>query len=90
MLREFLTFFPKSQARKILTEKGTDYAGEFVKLSKAEGRGNYSTLSYTNASVAERELPCLRKIPHTHMEEHRRMYIHNLSPFFTTLIARKK
>ena len=44
----------KNRPRKVWVDKGTEFAGEFKKLCKAEGIQIYSTMSETKAALAER------------------------------------
>ena len=45
---------------KICVDKGTEFAGEFKKLCKAEGIQIYSTMSETKAAFAERTIRSLK------------------------------
>ena len=54
-VRAFLTMITKKfRTEKIWFYNGTEFAGEFKKLCKAEGRKIYSTISQTKAAFAER------------------------------------
>ena len=47
--RAFLTMITeKKQRKQIWVDKGTEFAGEFKKISKAEGTQIYCTMSETN------------------------------------------
>ena len=50
------TITKKNRPRKIWGEKGTEFAGEFKNLCKAEGIQIYSTMSETKAAFAERTI----------------------------------
>ena len=53
-VRAFLTMITKkSRPKKIWFDKGTEFAGEFKKLCKAEGIQIHSTMSETKAAFAE-------------------------------------
>ena len=69
--------------------KGTEFAGEFKKLCKAEGIQIYSTMSETKAAFAERTIRCLQKILYRYMEDNGYKYNHKLTHFVTTLNSRK-
>ena len=59
----FLTMITKKiRPKKIWVDKGTEVAGEFKKLCKAEGIQNYSTMSETRAELAERTIRSLKNI----------------------------
>ena len=79
----------KNRPKKIWVDKGTEFAGEFKKLCKAEGKQFYSTLSETKAAFAERTIRSLTNILYRYMEDNRYKYIHKLSPFVTTLNSRR-
>ena len=54
-VRAFLTMIAKKEStQKNWVDKGTEFAGEFKELGKAEGIQIYSTMSETKASLAER------------------------------------
>ena len=60
-VREFLTMITKkNRPEKIWVDKGTDFAGAFKKLCKAEGMQFYSTMSETKAAFAERTIRSLK------------------------------
>ena len=59
----FLTMITKkNRPKKNWVDKGTEFAGEFKKLCKAEGIQNYPTLSETKAAFAERTIRSLKNI----------------------------
>ena len=64
---------------------GTEFAGEFKKLCKAEGKEIYPTMSETKAAFAERTIRSVKKILYRYMENIGYMYIHNLTQVVTTL-----
>ena len=79
----------KKRFKKFWVDKGTEFAGEFKKLCKAEGVQIYSTMSETKASFAERTIRSLRIILYRYMENNGYKYIHKLTQFVTTLNSRK-
>ena len=67
-VRAFLSMIiKKNRPKKIWVDKGTDFAGEFKKLCKAEGVQTYSTMSETEAAFAERTIRSLKNILHRYM-----------------------
>ena len=61
-IRAFLTMIAKKNRPKhFWVDKGTEFAGEFKKLRKAEGIQLYSTMSETKAAFAERTIRSLKK-----------------------------
>ena len=66
----FLPFrlrFKKSRPKKWV-DKGTEFAGEFKKLCKADGIQNYTRMSETKAAFAERTIRSLKNILYRYME----------------------
>ena len=56
-VREILTkITKKNRTTNFWVDKATEFAGEFIKLCKAEGTEIYSTISETKAPFAERTL----------------------------------
>ena len=85
-VRAFLTMITKkNRPKKIWVDKGTEFAGEFKKLCKAEGTQIYSTMSETKAAYAERTIRYLKNILHRYMEDNVYKYIHKLTQFVKTL-----
>ena len=76
-------------SKKIWVDRGTEFAGEFKRLSKAEGIQIYSTMSDTKAVFAERTIRSLRNIVYRYMEDNGYKYIHKLTQFVTTLNSRR-
>ena len=74
---------------KIWVDRGTEVAGEFKKLCKAEGIQIYSTMSETKAAFAERTIRSLKNILYRYMEDNGYKYIHKLTQFVTTLNSRR-
>ena len=73
----FLTMIAKqNRPKKIWVDKGTEFAGEFKKLCKAEGIQFYSTMSETKAAFAERTIRSLKNILYRYMEGNGYKYIH--------------
>ena len=77
----------KNRPKKIWVDKGTEFAGEFKKLCKAEGIQIYSTMSETKAAFAERTKRSLKSILYRYMEDNGYKYIHKLTQFVKTLIS---
>ena len=85
-VRAFLTMTTKkNQPKRIWVDKGTEFAGEFKKLCKAEGIQIYSTMSETKAAFPERTTRSLKNILYRYMEDNGDNYIHKLTQFVTTL-----
>ena len=62
-VRAFLSGITKKyRPRKIWVDKGTEFAGDFKKLCKADGIQNYSTRSETTSAFAERTIRSLKNI----------------------------
>ena len=69
-VRAFLiTITKNNRLIKIWVDKGTEFAGEFQKLSKAEGIQIYSTMSETKAAFAECTILSLKNILHRYMKD---------------------
>ena len=84
-VRAFFTMITKkNRPKKIWVNKGTEFAGEFEKLCKAEGLQIYSAMSETKAAFTERTIRFL-KILYRYMEDNGYEYIHKLTHFVTTL-----
>ena len=64
---------------------GTEFAGDFEKLCKAEGKQFYSTMSETKAAIAERTIRSLKNILFRYMDDNEYKQIHKLTQFVTTL-----
>ena len=79
----------KNRPKKIWVDKGTEFAGEFKKLCKAEGIQIYSTMSETKAAFAERTIRSLKNILYRYMEDNGDNYVHKLTQFVTTLNSRR-
>ena len=89
-VRAFLTMITKkNRPRKDWVDKGTEFAGEFKKLCRAEGIQIYSTMSETKAAFAERTIRSLKNIFYRYMEDNEYKYIHKLAQFVTTLNSRR-
>ena len=89
-VRAFLTMITKkNRPKKTWVDKGTEFAGEFKKLCKAEGIKIYSTMSETKAAFAERTIRSLKNILYRYMEDNGDKYIHKLTQFVTTLNSRR-
>ena len=89
-VRAFLSMITKTnRPKKNWVDKGTQFAGEFKKLCKAEGTQIYSTMSETKAAFAERTRRSLKNILYLFMEVNGYKYIHKLTQFITTLNSRR-
>ena len=89
-VRAFLTMISKkNRPKKFWVDKGTEIAGEFKKICKAQGIQIYSTMSETKAAFAERTIRSLKNIRYRYMEDNGYKYIHNLTEFVTTLNSRR-
>ena len=89
-VRAFLSMITKkNRPEKNWVDKGTEFAGEFKKLWKAEGIQIYSTMSETKAAFAERTIPSLKNILYHYMEDNGYKYIHKMTQFVTTLKSRR-
>ena len=89
-VRAFLTMITKkNRPIKIWVDKGTEFAGGFKKLCKAEGMQIYSTLSETKAAFAERTIQSPKNILYRYMEDNGYKYIHKLTQFVTRLNSRR-
>ena len=58
-----------NRLKKIWFDKGTEFAGEFKKLCKAEGIQTYSKMSETKAAFAERKLRSVKNMFYRYMED---------------------
>ena len=89
-VRAFLTMITKkNRPKKIRVDKGTEFAGEFKKLCKAEGIQIYSTMSETKAAFAERTIRSQKITLYRYMEDKGDKYILKLTRFVTTLNSRR-
>ena len=85
----FLTMITKkNRPKKNWVDRGTEFAGEFKKVCKAEEIQIYSTMSETKAEFAERTIRSLKNILYRYMEDNGYKYIHKLTQFVTTLTSR--
>ena len=75
--------------RKFWVDEGTEFAGEFKKLCKAEKIQTYSTMSETKAAFAERTIRSLKNTLYRYMEDNGYKYIHKLIQLGTTLNSRR-
>ena len=89
-VRAFLTMITKkNRPNKNWVDKGTEFAGEFKKLCKAEGIHFYSTMSETKVAIAERTIRCLKNILYHYMQDNGYKYIQKLTQLVTTLSFRR-
>ena len=85
----FCLWLQKRIDPKFWVDKGTEFAGEFKKLCKAEGIQIHSTMSETKAAYAERTIRSLKNILYRYMEDNGYRYIHKMTQFVTTLNSRR-
>ena len=79
-VRSFLSMITKkNRPRNIWVGEGTEFAGEFKKVCKAEGIQIYSTMSETKAAFAERTIRALKNILSYYMDDNGYKYIHKLT-----------
>ena len=78
-----------NRPKKIWVHKGTEFAGEFKKLCKAEGIQIYSTISETKAVFADHTIRSLKNILYCYMKDNRKKYIHKLTQFVKRLNSRR-
>ena len=89
-VRAVLTMITKkNRPKQNWFDTGTEFAGEFKKLCKAEGIQIYSTMSETKAAFAERTMRSLKNILYRYMKDNGYKYIHKLNQFVTTLKSRR-
>ena len=89
-VRAFLTMITKkNRPKNFWVDKGTEFAGEFGKLCKAEGIQIYSTMSETKAAFAEPTIRSLKNVFYRYMEDNGYKYIHKLTQFVTLLKSRR-
>ena len=89
-VRAFLTMITKKNRREnFWVDKETEFASEFEKLSKAEGKQNFSTISDTKAAFADCTIGSLKNMPYRYMEDIRCKYVHKLTQFVATLKSRR-
>ena len=71
-VRAFVTMvLKKSCPKKFWVDKGTEFAGEFEKLCKAEGVQIYSTMNDTKAAFTERTIRSLKNKLYRYVENNR-------------------
>ena len=81
--------YKKNRPNKIRVDKGTEFAGEFKKLCKAEGIQMYCTMSETKVAFAERTIRSPKNILFRYMEDDGYKYTHKLTQFVTPPNSRK-
>ena len=85
-VRAFLTMMTKkNRPQKNWIDKGTEIAGEFKKLCKAERIQIHSTMSETKAAFAESTIQFLKIILYRYLEDDGYKYVHKLTHFVTTV-----
>ena len=88
--RAFLTLITKkNRPKSFWVDKGTEFAGEFKNLCKAEGIQIHSTMSESNAEFAQRTIGSLKNKLYRYMEDNGFKNFHRLTQFVTTLIFRR-
>ena len=88
-VRAFLTMITKkNRPKKFWVYKGTEFAGEFLKLCKNEGIEINSTMIETKTAFAERTIRSLKNILYRYMEDNGYKYLHKLTQFVTTVNSR--
>ena len=88
--RAFLSMITKTNsAKKIWVDKGTEFAGVFKNLCKAEGIQIFSTISETKVAFAERTIRSVKKIFYRYMENNGYKYNHKSTQCVTTLKSRR-
>ena len=89
-VRAFLSMITKkNRPKKIWVDKGTEFAGEFEKLCKAEGILIYSTMRETKAAFAERTIRSLKIVLYRYMEDNGYKYINKTIQFVIKLNSRR-
>ena len=79
----------KNRPKKVWVDKGTEFAGEFKNICKAEWIQTYSTISETKAAFAERTMRSLKNILYRYIEDNGDKYIHKSTQFVTTQNCRR-
>ena len=89
-VRAFFTMITKNNRhKKYWIDKGTEFAGGFKKLCKAEGIQVYSTMRHTKIAFAERTIRSLKIILYRYLEDNGYKYIHRMTQIVTTLYSRR-
>ena len=89
-VRALLSMFTKkTRPKKVWVDKGTEFAGEFKNLCRAEWIQIYSTMSETKAAFSERTIQSSKNTLYRYMEDNGYKYIHKLTQFVTTLSSRR-
>ena len=76
--------YKKEATRKNWVVKGTENAGEFRQLCKAERMQIFSTMSENKAAFAERTIRSLKNILYRYMENNGYKYIQEMTQIVTT------
>ena len=88
--RAFLNMFTKNNwPKKVCVDERMESAGEFWKLSKAEGLKIYFALRESIAAFAEHTIPSLKNRLYHYMEDYEYKCIHNLPQLVTKRIPEK-
>ena len=71
----------KSNPEKLWFDKGTEYGGTFEKFCKEKDIEVYSTMSETEAEIAERAIHSLKNIIYRYIEDLGEKFVHKLQQF---------
>ena len=88
-VRAFLTMITKTNRPKKRVYKGTEIAGDFEEICKAERIQIYSTISETKDAFAEGTIRSRKDILYRYLEDYGYNYVHKLSQFITNLNSGK-
>ena len=89
-VRAFVSMITKkNRHKKFWIDKGTEVAGEFKKLCRAERIQLHSTMSETKAAFAERTIRSLKKVLYRYMEDNGYKYNHKRTQVVSTLNSRR-
>ena len=75
----------RNRPKKIWVDKRTELAGVFKQFCATEGIQVHSTVTETNAALAERTTRSLKNILYRYMEDYGYKYIHGLPQLITAL-----
>lgn len=87
--RAFQHMIHKVSPRKVWSDKGTEFKGEFKRFCESKGIETYSTHSETKSAFAERYIRTLKNIIYKYLEKKWSYhYIKNLREFVDTINSR--
>ena len=72
----------KNTPEKLWVDKGTEYGGTLKKFCKEKYIEVYSTMSETEAALAERAIQSLKHIIYRYIEDHGEKFVPNCSNLF--------